>query len=101
MMLDKWLLNLDTRTCNCSGFMKSAVCGHILGYTYRNIDLDQQCWFGPKFSLTGNKFQSNIKRGRKKYMRTMAKRKCLNICLTYITLCLTYYIYISINLPYQ
>jgi hypothetical protein len=33
------------------------------------------CWFGPKFSLTGNKFQSNIKRGRKKIDENNGKEK--------------------------
>jgi len=33
-------------------------------YTHRAF-LDQQYWLGLKFSLTGNKFQSNIKRGKK------------------------------------
>jgi hypothetical protein len=30
---------------------------------------------GQKLSLTGNKFHSNIKRGRKKKMETMAKKE--------------------------
>jgi len=72
---DKWLLNLETRSCNCGGFIKSAICGHILGYKYRNNDLDQQFWLGPKFSLTGNKFQTNIKRERKKIDENNGKEK--------------------------
>ena len=49
---------------------------HLSSYvnTHRAF-LDQQCWFGPKFSLTGNKFQSNIKRGRKKIDENNGKDK--------------------------
>jgi hypothetical protein len=43
-------------------------------YTHRAF-LDQQCWFEPKFSLTGKKFQSNIKRGRKKIDENNDKEK--------------------------
>jgi len=43
-------------------------------YTHRAF-FDQQYWFGLKFSLNGNKFQSNIKRGRKKIDENNGKGK--------------------------
>ena len=41
MYKDKHMISLTKRTCSCGSFMKHAVCGHILAYTYRHTKLDK------------------------------------------------------------
>jgi len=63
---NKFHINTIKRQCNCSDFLKNAVCAHILGYVYRHRHLDAQSWFGPKFQNKTEHFHHNMKRGAKK-----------------------------------
>ena len=63
---DKYMISLTERTCSCGNFMKHAVCGHILAYTYRHTRLDKECWFGEQYSNLPTEFARNAKRGAPK-----------------------------------
>ena len=65
LLKDKWLINVTKRKCNCRLFLKYAICGHILGYVYKNTKLDSEAWFGPKYVNTVKEFSYNVKRGAK------------------------------------
>lgn len=64
---DKFNINIRKRWCNCANFLKHAICGHILGYTYRYGYLDDECWFGEKYQNRATDFHYNMKRGAKKH----------------------------------
>jgi hypothetical protein len=66
MYKDKYMISLTKRTCSCGSFMKHAVCGHILAYTYRHTKLDKECWFGEQYSNLPTDFARNAKRGAPK-----------------------------------
>ena len=66
MYKDKYMISLTERTCSCGSFMKHAVCGHILAYTYRHTKLDKECWFGEQYSNLPTEFARNAKRGAPK-----------------------------------
>ena len=60
------MISLKERTFSCGNFMKHAVCGHILAYTYRHTKLDKECWFGEQYSNLPTEFARNAKRGAPK-----------------------------------
>lgn len=72
LLNDNYLINvkhkisIKHRTCSCGKFLKWAVCGHILGYVYKNPRLDAVHWFGDvKYTNVQVEFNHNMKRGRK------------------------------------
>ena len=66
MYKDKYMISLTERTCSCGSFMKHAVCGHILAYTYWHTKLEKECWFGEQYSNLPTEFARNAKRSAPK-----------------------------------
>ncbi len=63
---NKYEINTKTNSCNCSAFLKNAVCPHILGYIYRHPSLDEQCLFGERYQNKAVDFHHKMKRGAEK-----------------------------------
>ena len=81
MMTSKWCME----NCSCGNFMKHAVCGNILAYTYRHTKLDKECWFGEQYSNLPTEFARNavreVPQRSKMDVSRIQKRLYLNINL--------------------
>ena len=62
---DKFIIKIKSRSRNCRFFLKEAVCSHILGFVYKNPNLNDERWFGKKYNNDPKDFAHNRKRGAK------------------------------------